>query len=447
MIKKTILLLAIINHLALFSQIPQSEQNKYNFIRFDKNTIQTYTNTNPFLPIFNKLDNIAKEGEGSLHVLHIGDSHIQADYFSGHVRHLLQNNNASSTGSRGIIFPYRLADKRANDPFNYTWKWTGIWTGTKNTSSQITNNMGITGNYAITNSPNATLTFIQRSFIPYPKYEYDKIKIYHNTSSNSYIPKIINDVTILETRVNNEIGYTEFILEKPLSDTLFLEFSQTDSLQTFFELHGILLELSESGITYSACGVNGSDVSDWLKCNMLPDQIADLQPDLIIISLGTNDCYPKYFNSEQFSENLDKLMKTLTNLHLKVPIILTTPGDNYRSGVYLNTNLNKTASIIHSIAAKYKQNVWDFFEIMGGENSVTLWHQEGLTGKDKLHYTKKGYYLQAELFYDALMKKYSEYIAANYPAIEKVTITLPPLLETFNAEYFNTETQKKKRKN
>jgi hypothetical protein len=43
---------------------------------------------------------------------------------------------------------------------------------------------------------------------------------------------------------------------------------------------------------------------------------------------------------------------------------------------------------------------------MGGENSIYPWLKKGLAAKDQLHFTKKGYYLQAELLSEAINNAY-----------------------------------------
>ena len=46
---------------------------------------------------------------------------------------------------------------------------------------------------------------------------------------------------------------------------------------------------------------------------------------------------------------------------------------------------------------------WDLRSIMGGKNSVLNWFKLKLAATDKLHYTKAGYELQAQLLIKALL--------------------------------------------
>ncbi len=50
--------------------------------------------------------------------------------------------------------------------------------------------------------------------------------------------------------------------------------------------------------------------------------------------------------------------------------------------------------------------VWDFYKVMGGLRSVVKWQNNGLAAKDRVHLTAKGYKLQGDLLFDALMKAY-----------------------------------------
>ena len=56
-------------------------------------------------------------------IVHIGDSHIQANYITGMVRNLFQDDFGNA--GRGLVFPYRLANSYGpNDvKFNYVGKW------------------------------------------------------------------------------------------------------------------------------------------------------------------------------------------------------------------------------------------------------------------------------------------------------------------------------------
>jgi lysophospholipase L1-like esterase len=47
---------------------------------------------------------------------------------------------------------------------------------------------------------------------------------------------------------------------------------------------------------------------------------------------------------------------------------------------------------------------------MGGLNSMKIWESKGLAQKDKIHFTPQGYSLIGDLFYNAFIAEYINYL-------------------------------------
>ena len=56
---------------------------------------------------------------------------------------------------------------------------------------------------------------------------------------------------------------------------------------------------------------------------------------------------------------------------------------------------------------------WNWFQIMGGTGVVNKWAIKGLTSKDKLHLSRKGYEIQGALLHAAILKAFNDYTIAN----------------------------------
>ena len=54
--------------------------------------------------------------------------------------------------------------------------------------------------------------------------------------------------------------------------------------------------------------------------------------------------------------------------------------------------------------------VWDFFEIMGGLGSAQDWYENKLMPYDRIHFTRQGYRIKANLFIEALEKYRRDYL-------------------------------------
>jgi len=385
----------------MFAQYPHDVWH-YDFIHYNKNKIQYFGDSSAYQRIFTTLDSIALYGEGKLNVLHIGDSHIQADYFSGRMRTNMQQSIKGGESSRGFVFPYSVA--KTNNPANYYEHYSGQWNVCKNIQKYETCDIGIGGITLETNSAGAYIEYKMREG-EYAHYTFNRVKIFHEMDTSCFDIIFENDALVIDTIINERLGYTEFVMSSNL-DSVKMRFVKNRPSQDHFKLFGVSLETDEPGITYSATGVNGAEVGSWLRCNKLNDHLEAMNLDWIIISLGTNDGYMKYFSPEQFYVNYDSLIRQIKTVAPQAAILLTTPGDNYRYKRYLNYNTKKTRDIILKVAKKHNISVWDLHTIMGGLNSISLWYSKGLTAGDKLHYSKKGYLLQGDLLYSAFMKSY-----------------------------------------
>ena len=55
--------------------------------------------------------------------------------------------------------------------------------------------------------------------------------------------------------------------------------------------------------------------------------------------------------------------------------------------------------------------VWDMYHILGGRRRACLnWQEAGLMRPDHIHYLAPAYELQGQLFYQALIKAYNDYV-------------------------------------
>jgi lysophospholipase L1-like esterase len=121
-------------------------------------------------------------------------------------------------------------------------------------------------------------------------------------------------------------------------------------------------------------------------------QIAILQPDLIIVSLGTNDAQGQY-RAEVARANIRSFMTKMEAANPQSAILFTLPPDSYKRGKQ-NADLARLADEITDYASQKGHAWWDLSEVMGGKGSVTKWRGHKMAASDLLHYTPKGYMLQ-----------------------------------------------------
>ncbi|MEM6262679.1 MAG: GDSL-type esterase/lipase family protein [Bacteroidota bacterium] len=195
------------------------------------------------------------------------------------------------------------------------------------------------------------------------------------------------------------------------SDRLYLKGHQTQNSQHEFTLYGLNLENTrQSGILYHMIGINGAQFRHFERGQQnLMEQLKELNPDLVIISLGTNEAMNSRFSAVTFYKQVDQLVQQMRWNASLANILVTTPPDAKASGSYVSRNMSSIRSTLTGYARNHGLAFWDFYQVMGGAGGIQNWATGGLAQQDLIHLNKTGYELQATLLFDALMNGYQAY--------------------------------------
>jgi len=373
----------------------QSQCDTLSFINCNENKIVHSENYSDLNLLIEKFKSLKSDKNNSLQIVHIGDSHLQAGFVTEKIKQqlFLQFSN-DSFAAPGFIFPYTIA--QTNNPFFFKVDYSGNWEWCKNFDKEKICKLGLSG---ITVQTKDTVTSMcikmQNSKYNYPaKYYFNKIKILHNLKEEV-------NITINNKMTEIFDGYS--LIELPtLEDSVFIEIMQPKNCQ--FELYGIILENTMSQINYHTIGVNGSTAQSYLQCDHFSSHLKLINPDLIIISLGTNEAYDADFRKIEHEYILKDLIYQIRDVSPNAAFILVTANDHLKNRKYLNPNIQDVNANIFKICKELKLSYWDFYTIMGGEQSIIEWYERGLSSEDKLHFKRAGYEIQGELFSNALNK-------------------------------------------
>ncbi|HMD00898.1 MAG TPA: GDSL-type esterase/lipase family protein, partial [Ferruginibacter sp.] len=124
----------------------------------------------------------------------------------------------------------------------------------------------------------------------------------------------------------------------------------------------------------------GTKYSDYNELAELDSQLTRDQPDLVIISLGTNDAFSGSSRTN-FYEKIDHLVTKIKTLSPQAVVLLTTPSDALKkdatTGVF--TALPDLVNVVNTII-KYANDhniaYWNLHEVMGGTYSINSWFQK-----------------------------------------------------------------------
>jgi len=426
--RNIIILLFLIQFLGAFSQERSYPFTilQYPFIQYKYNKIDFPADSTSYNLVLNKLHNLVTKGEGRLQILQIGGSHIQADIYSNVARVRLQNFYPGLNGGRGFVFPYAVA--KTNNPVNLQVKWTGKWTAVRNIQKKKKKEiLGLSG---ISVSTKDSLASIQiYSYKGYHHYDFNRVKLFYNISDTLNYHLSISDASLVDSVFTDSTHhYSEFFLSEYI-DTLNIKINRIDTLGTAFTLYGATMETDDPGVVYHSIGINGASIPSFLRCQLFEEQMRIISPDLVVLSLGTNDAYGKSFVSEVYFNNYDSLIQRIISANPDVAIMITVPNDDYLYKRYPNRFTAEQETVIYELAKKYNAGVWDLYKIMGGFNSSQTWYDYRLMKYDRIHFTKDGYILKGDLFFNAILRMYDNYINALPKELERDNMKKGSLLD------------------
>ena len=380
-------------------------QEQYPFIRYDANQLH-YDSTSASMQLFlRKWNRVTTTGQGTVNIIHMGGSHVQAGVFPNQVRVNILSAYPNLVGGRGMIFPYSAAAK-CNNPDDYKVHCVEKVILTRNVFSSPEYPLGLCGISITAHDVPTRIQILNNE----KGIDYRSTHIVVLGQSKDIIPALSYEEgrNVPPSYIDTATHRYVFNLRQPVDSfdiVLPCEQGQT------FTLTGICLGNRQPGISYHSIGVNGAAVPDYLKCD-LTDDLKLLRPDLIIFGIGINDAAGKDFDTVVFKNNYLALCDTIRRINPHCAFIFVTNNDSYRKTgrrrYTVNSNGLLAREVCYRLADLTGGAVWDQFEIMGGLKSMEKWQKAGLAQKDKVHFTRAGYRLMGDLLFEALQKEFAK---------------------------------------
>lgn len=392
-------------------------------------------------------------------IVHIGDSHIQANFLTGRLREQIQNKYKNA--GRGLVFPLRLAETNGHLDTRFSsdiqWERNRI-------IDENNTDIGIAGVSISTNNPNFYIKMYnkeEKSFssvkiigkglkklkIAIAKNDYKPINTafkskYYTVKSGDVLGKIarkfgtnvkrlkswnklksdrinIGQKLVVKTRKKTKpIKFNDnnfkWLTPSKISDTqISINFNEpttsfyivNDTVNnTKTTIYSVFMQNNKTGVIYHSTGVNGAKYGDYNNSDLFFEQVSTIKPHLIIVSLGTNEAFDKNYSEERMKAEINTFFEKLKASTLCNSILITTPPASLYKRRYTPKKLEPFVQIIKKFCLQNNYSLWDLNEIMG-EKGIENWYKKGFVARDKIHYTKKGYELQADMLYEALFKK------------------------------------------
>jgi LysM repeat protein len=339
-------------------------------------------------------------------VLHIGDSHVQADFFTGEIRDRIQQ--VFGAGGRGLIFPYASAGTHGTRDYR-TYSY-GVWKYAKNIHSVPELTIGLTGATIYTEDVTAGFRFqFREGFIQ----EKDLIlKIYCDKGPRSLDAQVIypgGDTILVNCSSNDGLPYAKVLLPRAPND-FSIRFIQNTEESSYFQCYGLSIEnISQQGVLYHSVGINGAGYTALLRQGLMPEQLKEISPDLVVIDLGANDFYPKIIDQPVFEENLREILRIIRGVCPGISILVTCSQDIYCRKRNV-AECKRFAAIARSVAFEMDCGFYDYYRISGGQFAMNKWYQNQLAKPDRVHLTASGYAVKGELYFNAFLNAYLKWM-------------------------------------
>jgi LysM repeat protein/lysophospholipase L1-like esterase len=417
-------------------------------------------NPNALLTFYEKMYQLEQSKSGKINIVHIGDSHIQADLFTAKIRTQFQK--VFGNGGFGFTFPYSVAKTNNSAPIRYSAS--GNFQSFRNLYADENRPVGLSGFSMEANSDD----FAIQLNVKEAQFNFTKLKVITPQNVNLFDVSVSHKNIVVERKVPKKITHkvkpgevlggiadkynvslkalkkanglksdmirdgkvltipskatqsktstkTEYIpielqpslfsndyySETPLDKIAIVPNQEID----YFALNGLVLENNNSGVIYHSIGVNGAKASDYNKFRLFNEQLPVLNPDLVIISLGTNESFDKQ-SGEQYFANLKQMIQGIKDKNPQACVLVMTPPPSVLHRKYKNTFIEKYAELIEENANVKNYAVWDLLQVFGGNKSIKRNAAKGYMARDKVHYSKAGYEKQGELFFEAFLQSY-----------------------------------------
>jgi lysophospholipase L1-like esterase len=377
----------------------------------DENIIHNSVSLSYF---FEKLYIVKKGSFSQVNIIHLGDSHIQADFLSGQVRENFHRDFGNA--GRGLIAPGRVA--RTNEPFSIVTSSPTPWEVKRVVLPDLPLPIGISGITIKTTQPLSRIS-IKTLNKPQIDYGFNKITLFFQKDFSSFNlvvqDSVQHDLAFFGPYTFEPIPNVSTVLLPSKTNFITLQCLPPTALQKQLILFGINLENGKPGVLYHAIGVNGAKYKHYTLASLFAEQTAALVPDLFIISLGTNEALDYPYSDPQLTADIDKLIESVKAKNPNVRFLLTTTADCYRRRTRRNPGVELVRQKIIDYAENHNLAYWDLYTAGGGKHSADLWKKNGLLRGDGIHFSAAGYELQGNMLYDALIKSYNEYVRYRHP--------------------------------
>lgn len=362
----------------------------------------------------------ASQGK-KISIFHYGDSQIEGDRMTGYIRQRIQQQFGGL--GPGFIPAYNVYNTQSfKQKVSSNFKrYTAFWRPKMNSTyygALLSSAIFTTNETDENQAPTEAWIEISPSGSAYTRArEYNHVKCFYNSCLKPCSVKVYeNDKLIHEDSLINDGN--AHVLKLSFAQTpskIKYVFSSTKSpIFTGFSLEG------DVGVQVNNVAMRGSSGHDLSSSDatLFAQMHKDANTKLFILQFGGNSAY-LFKDSSAVRSYVATLKNRITYIQKLVPsaaIILIGPSDMSRlnEGVYETYPfIPYTVECMRKMCGDNGVAFWNLFGAMGGLNSMPAWVEQGLAGKDYIHFSPRGASIAAQYFFDAFGKAYNDWLNSN----------------------------------
>lgn len=358
---------------------------------------------------YEALSRLYVTGQGRVNIVHIGDSHLQADFMTRVIRTGFHRDFGNA--GRGLIVPLRIAG--TNEPGDYRTSSNRKWNAKRCVFPDQPLPIGIGGVTIESTDPDTNLQV--KVLDPYVDYTFNKMTLFFLEDESAFdfsVTTSSREFASIKYQDDDSTGHRATVEWESLVDGVTLQTHAEREAQHRSVIFGMVLEKrNTSGVLYHTIGVNGAKYRHYNVARHFAEQTAALCPDLFIISLGTNESvdYPRIENG--MLEEIGELVTALKKHNPGAGFLLVTPPDAFRKRDKPNPGIREVREKILRYAVDNGLAFYDMYRATGGDGAASRWKENALLSHDGIHFTREGYIHQGHLFYHALIKGFNAYVS------------------------------------
>lgn len=324
-------------------------------------------------------------------ILHLGDSHTAGRAFSGRLRELFQQRFPDS--GPGFIPPGAL---HAHDTGPYPLRQSDGWISERERQPASADSGALGGFVAYSQRPYQLL-----SYEPFHRARNARLTLYTDPEDSGrpsrfklYLDQ--NEIKAVSRSASGQIRYALPAGNGRL-DVLSLHGGALPRLR------GLSLLYDTRGVSYCALGVNGATFSilrEWAGVTTRME-MADYQPDLLILEFGTNDVLASGFSREAFMATLRQTEAWVREYAGEAAVLLILPPGMPRQAPRIQENLSLLRAQLQSNASKNGWLIWDWQRALNDDSPAGV-RPTSHHVPDGIHLTTAGYTQSASWLFSAL---------------------------------------------